>query len=172
MKKLKWMVHVCGVVVILSIMSCGYRFEGGGYLKETVKQVAVQVFKNQSTETGADLTFTNALIQEIIEKTDTRVVDEEIADTFIRGSVKSITFDTLSRSTSESVLERRVSATVDVQLVDKEGEIIWSVTNFATKEDYTVSEDQITDDSNKKQAMEKIALRTAEKLVSKLLINF
>jgi hypothetical protein len=172
MKKSKWIIRVCLFVFFFSTVSCGYRFEGGGYLKETVKRVAVQVFKNQSTETGADLTFTNALIQEIIEKTDTRVVDEQSADTIIRGVVKSITFDTLSRSTTESVLERRVSATVDAQLVNKEGDIIWSVAGFAVKEDYTVSENQLTDDSNKKQAVEKIASRTAEKLVSKLLVNF
>ncbi len=172
MKKLKWMVYIWSLVIILSILSCGYRFEGGGYLKETVKQVTIQVFKNQSMETGADLTFTNALIQEIIEKTDTRVVDGQNADILIKGIVKNISFNTLSRSTSESVLERRISATVDVQMVSKDGGIIWSVADFATHENYTVSENQITDDSNKRQAVEKIAQRTAEKLVSKLLINF
>ncbi len=172
MKNLKWMVSLIFFVNSFLIVSCGYQFEGGGYIKESYTRVAVLLLENQSTETGADLTFTNALIQEIIEKSDTKVVDEKSANAIIKGVVKSITFSTLSRSTTENVLERRVSATMDVKLIDQDGDVIWSVKDFGTSEEYTVSEDQLTDDSNVKAAVDKIALRTAEKLVSKLLTNF
>ena len=88
------------------------------------------------------------------------------------GTIKAITFATLSRSTTESVIERRVTATVDLKLTDKDGDVIWSVKDFTSYEEYTVSEDKITDESNKREAVDKIATRSAEKLISRMMTNF
>jgi len=112
------------------------------------------------------------LIREIIEETDTKIVDAENAVAVIKGTINAITFDTLSRSTTESVIERRVTANVDLQLKNEEGQIVWSVKNFISDEEYKVSEDKITDESNKRAAVDRISIRIAEKLVSKMLSNF
>ncbi len=159
-----------GMLIVLS--ACGYHFEGGGYLDKDITQVAVRVFENKSSETGAGLVFTNALVQEILQKTDTKVVDESVADHVIEGQVEAITFSTLSRSTTDSVLERKVSAVVGLKMKNKDGDIVWSIKNFSSKEEYTVSSDATADESNKRQAVDKIALRSAERLVSKMLNNF
>ena len=169
MKNLKWILYTCLVVFFTS---CGYQFEGGGYINKDVSSVAVRALKNTSSETGAGIAFTNALIQEIIQKTDTKVVEESLASAFLEGTIKGITFTTLSRSTTESVLERRISATVDLKLINREGEVIWSASDFTSYEDYTVSQDNITDEGNKKAAVDKIAIRSAEKLISNLMTNF
>lgn len=171
MKKLK-LVLFSVLFVLSTLTSCGYQFEGGGYLKETVARVSVNVFKNKTSETGADLYFTNELIREINEKTDTRVVDETNNTAAIKGTIKAITFSSVSRSNSESVIERRVSAVLDVKLIDASGDIIWSIKNFSTDEEYTVSDNQVTDESNKQKAVEEIARRSAELLVGKLLVDF
>ncbi len=172
MKNLKRIIFVY-LFVILFFVSCGYRFEGGGYLKDDVTHVAVLALENRSSETGAGITFTNALIQEILQKTDSKVVKESRATAVLKGTVKSITFATLSRSSTESVTERKVSATVDLQLINKDdGEVIWSVKDFTSYEEYTVSTDKVTDESNKKEAVDKIAVRNAEKLVGSMLVNF
>jgi outer membrane lipopolysaccharide assembly protein LptE/RlpB len=169
MKNLKWI--LC-VVLMVFLAACGYQFEGGGYINKDVTRVAVKAFKNNSSETGAGIAFTNALIQEILQKTDTKVVHESRASVFLQGTINGITFATLSRSTTESVIERRVSATMDLNLVNKDGEVIWSVKDFTSNEEYKVSSDQIIDESNKRMAVNKIAVRSAEKLISRLMINF
>ena len=169
MKNLKWILYTCLVVFFAS---CGYQFEGGGYINKDVSSVAVRALKNKSSETGAVIAFTNALIQEIIQKTDTKVVEESRASAFLEGTIKEITFVTLSRSTTESVLERRILALMDLKLINREGEVIWSASDFTSYEDYTVSQDNITDEGNKKAAVDKIAIRSAEKLISKLMTNF
>ncbi len=169
MKKLKWILFACLAVFFAS---CGYRFEGGGYINKDVSLVAVRALKNKSSETGAGIAFTNALIQEIIQKTDTKVVDESRASAFLEGTIKAITFATLSRSTTESVLERRIFATVDLKLINKDGEVIWSASDFTSYDNYTVSVNKITDEGNKKVAVDKIAVRSAEKLISKMMNNF
>lgn len=164
-----------GIILLFSsllVSSCGYQFEGGRYLYENVPDVAVSVMENKSSESGAGITFTNALIREIIEKTDTKVVDASEASMILKGSVNSITFSTLSRSTSESAIERNVSATIDIKLLDRDGAIIWSVKGVSSDEAYTVSEDAIADETNKREAVDIIADRSAEKVVSKMTANF
>ncbi len=163
-------IMLTGLFIVLS--SCGYQLEGGGYLDNNITKVAVSVFENKSSETGAGLTFTNAMVQEILQKTDTVVVDVSLADHIIEGRVDAITFSTLSRSTTDSVLERKVSAIVDLKIKNKDGDVIWSAKNFSSDEDYTVSSDVTADDANKRAAVDKIAIRSAERLVSKMLNNF
>ncbi len=164
---------ITGLIALIALVaSCGYQFEGGGYINEDVTRVAVEVFENKSSETRAGMSFTNELIREIQGKTDTIVVDSSKAARKITGTVNSITFSTLSRSSIETVVERQVKAVIDVQLIGADGEIIWSVKNFSATEPYTVDADTVNDESNKRDAVEKIALRSSERLVSKLLNNF
>ncbi|WDP88881.1 MAG: hypothetical protein HUN04_03670 [Desulfobacter sp.] len=168
MKTLKLGIAVLLIMVVAA--GCGYRLAGGGYVNENVTRVTVGVFENRSSEPGAGVSFTNELIREITSKTDTRVVDE--AGRKIAGTVKSITFATLSRSSSTSVTERRVTAVVDVKLIDAEGEILWSVKDFSAQESYDVSDNSVEDEADKRQAVETIAQRVAERLVSRMTSNF
>ena len=169
MKNLKLILSV----LLFVLTSCGYQFEGGGYLNSDVTHVAVEMMDNKSSATGAGVVFTNALIKEIAEKTDTKLVDDATkAVAVLKGRVNSITFATLSRSTTESVVDRRISANVDMQLVDKDGQIVWSVKNLTSREEYQVSKDKITDDSNKRDAVVKISIRNAEKLVIRMMNKF
>lgn len=158
--------------MVVMVAACGYQFEGGGYINEDVTRLAVDVFENKSSETRAGMSFTNQLIQEIQQKTDTIVVDSSRATRKIKGTINSITFSTLSRTTTESVVERRVTALLDVQLIGPDGEILWSVKNFSSNESYTVAEDTVNDESNKRAAVDKIALRSAERIVSQMISKF
>lgn len=169
MKNFQWMVYLC---LIVFLAACGYQFEGGGFINQNLKRVAVKPLENESSETGAGVVFTNALIREILTKTQTRVVDESTADAVFMGKIKAITFDTLSRTTAETVKEKRVQAIVSLKLVDKNGKVLWSVKDFVTDEEYAVNANQITDESNKRLAVNKIADRVAEKIVSKTQIDF
>ena len=154
------------------IAACGYQFEGGGYINKDVTRVAVKVLENRSAETGADVIFTNALIREILQKTDTKVVDEATATAVLEGTIKAITFSSLSRATVESVIERNVSAVMDLQMVNKAGEVIWSATDLSSNEAYKTSQDMATDEGNRGTALGKIATRSAERIVSRMLSNF
>ncbi len=154
------------------IAACGYQFEGGGYINKDITRVAVKVLENKSSETGADVVFTNALIREILQKTDTKVVDEATATAVLEGTIKSITFSSVSRASVETVIERRVSAVIDLQMLNKEGEVIWSATDLNSSEAYKTTQDTVTDESNKGTALEKIATRSAERIISRMLSNF
>jgi len=56
--------------------------------------------------------------------------------------------------------------------VNKDGEVIWSATDLSSTESYKTSRDIAADEGNKGTALEKIAARTAERIVSRMLSNF
>lgn len=151
---------------------CGYRLEGSGQVHPGVKRVAVHVFENKTTQTRAGTWFTNELIREIQEKTDTRVVDDATASRRIKGTVKSITFSTLSRSSTENVVERKVTAVVDVRLLGPGNDTLWSVKNFSSSEDYAVAADTMDDENNIREAVRIISERVSERLVSLMAADF
>ena len=170
MKKcIAWLV-VASVLIIGS--GCGYRLEGGGFINNNVSRVSVVIFENKTTESRAGISFTNELIREITAKTDTIVVDADSATRKISGTVQSITFSTLSRSSSEDVTEREVNAMVDVVLTGAGGKILWSVKRFSATESYKVSDISVDDEANKREAVDLIAERVAERLVSQMTNDF
>jgi len=158
--------------LIAMVGACGYRLEGGGYINQGVSQVAVTVFENRSSETRAGVSFTNQLVQEIQAKTDTVVVDVGRTTRKIVGVVNSITFSALARTSTETVVERQVTAVVDIQLVGPGGEIIWSVKNMVATESYQVKSNRVDDTASKQKAIDKIARRTAERVISQMMNNF
>ena len=169
MKQMKLLISI---LACLLVSACGYQLQGGGYLNNDVTRIYVRVFENKSSETGAGVVFTNALVEEIIRVTDTKVVNENLADYVIEARVNSITFSVLSRSTTDAVTERKVVSSVDLKILDKNKNAVWSVKNFTTHEEYTVSDDVTVDDANKTEAIDKAAVRNAEQLVSRMLSNF
>ncbi len=151
---------------------CGYRLAGGGFIHDDVTRVSVAIFENKSTESRAGISFTNELIREITAKTDTIVVADGNATRKISGTVQSITFSTLSRSSSEEVTERQVNAKISVVLTGAGGKILWSVKNFSANESYEVFSSTVDEDANKREAVDLIAERVAERLVSQMTNDF
>jgi len=162
--------------MIISILmigpGCGYRLAGGGFINNDVTRVSVAIFENKSTESRAGISFTNEMIREITAKTDTIVVGDGNATRNISGTVQSITFSTLSRSSSEDVTERQVNAKINVVLTGTGGNILWSVKNFSATESYEVSSSTVDDEANKREAVDLIAERVAERLVSQMINDF
>ncbi len=169
MKLFKWNI-ILGVVLVFA--SCGYHFEGGGFINEDIQNISVQVLNNRSSESGIEVVFTNALIKQILQVTDTKVTKVDQSTHVLEGTVNAITFQTLSRSTTESVVERRITAILDLRIIDNSGNTLWSVKDFSTTEEYTVSADNVTDENNKRIAVNEIADKAAEKLVGKMLNTF
>jgi outer membrane lipopolysaccharide assembly protein LptE/RlpB len=159
-----------GLVMVAS--GCGYRLEGGGHVSPGVTRVGVGVFENKTAQTHAGVDFTNALIREIQDRTDTEVVDPDHAAFLINGVIKGITFSTLSRSSTETVTERRVTAVVDVQLVAADKVVRWSVAGLSASESYVVAPDKIDDEAKIRFAIDVIAARIADRIVSQMAADF
>lgn len=160
------------VILVILLGSCGYRFVTGGLLPGKIKTVAVKVFENNSFYSGAENAFTNALIQEIIQNSGTRVVSVDKAQAVISGTIRSVTFSGLSRTALDQVLERRVVAVIDIEMTDETGEVVWQLKNYKGVEDSTVSSENVSDEASKKETINKAALKMAQKIVGKMLDDF
>jgi len=68
-------------------MGAATRSIPGGY-----RQISVPVFKNKTQETGIEVSFTNALIQEFQRSRIARVVDNSLSEVAVVGSIDNIQY--------------------------------------------------------------------------------
>ncbi|MCK5313231.1 MAG: hypothetical protein KAJ62_14035 [Desulfobacteraceae bacterium] len=163
---------IVSILIISCVASCGYKFSGGGLLPGKTKLVAIKMFENKSSETGAEIIFTNALSVELMGESDSQVVAFKDADAYFVGIVKSVSISTLTRTSDDAVIERKVSAVIDLKMMDKDGKILWFVKNFKGREEFRVTTENITDMASRTIALRKIAGRIAQKVVSRMLDDF
>ena len=168
--KIYFSVWISAALIVLS--GCGYGFQSRGPIRGNVQTVHVKLFKNKSFESGAETIFTSALINEVMDRSTTDVVDEEKADAVFTGTIKSVSLRALTRNTDGSVKERRVSATIDLELVAEGGEVLWSVYDFKKSEDYSAESDNITDMESRSESVREIAASMAETLVGRMIDDF
>ena len=164
-----------GVLVFLLtawLTGCGYTFSNSGPLPGNVSQVSVTMFENNSFEVGAESIFTSALIRELLQKSDAMVVDRGKAEAVITGTIRSITVGALTRTADDAVVERQVSAVIDLDMVDSNGEVIWSVRSFSSNEAFTAKSDNAMDEAGKREAIEKIAARISERIIDRMRDRF
>jgi len=163
-------VSISAVLILLA--GCGYGFQSRGALQGNVQTVHVPLFKNRSFQSGAETVFTSAFINEVMDRSTTEVVDNENAQALFRGTIKSVSLRALTRNTDGSVKERRVSATIDLELVGKGGEVLWSAYDYRKSEEYSAESDNITDMQSRSESIKEIADSMAEALLGRMIDDF
>jgi hypothetical protein len=151
------------------IGACGYRFAGDGEFPGGAKQLFVSVLENRSAETGLEVPMTNALIFELTRsRGDAYARDPAAADAVLTGVIRSLRTVTISRQSSQVSLRRRVTAYVDLSLTDREGKTVWKVRRFSAKQEYDVGDDKSGTERNRKEALESLSSKFAEKVIIRL----
>ncbi|WP_212637864.1 LPS assembly lipoprotein LptE [Desulfocicer vacuolatum] len=154
------------MIIALLLGGCGYHIQGNTPLPAGIKAVHVTLFENRSGESGVENTFTDLFIDELLMKTDAKVTDEAHARGFVTGIIRSISVGDLTRSSDDAVLQGLVRATMDLSMADETGNVVWGVKGYSDSKVYTASSSNVTDESAKQEAVEYIARRLSEKLVS------
>jgi outer membrane lipopolysaccharide assembly protein LptE/RlpB len=149
-------------MVLMMIWGCGYRFTGGGDFPFQVKNVFIPVFENRTSETGIERVVTNDFIYELTRSSKVSVVEKEMADAVLWGNITSLSTQTLSRSGTQTPLERQVRMFLDLKLTDSQGKVLWAARGFSDDESYEVSKDKFTTEKNKRNAIETLSKRMAE----------
>jgi hypothetical protein len=164
-------------IVILSLLpltlaACGYRFAGGGSLPDGVEAVAMGVFDNRSGETGVEGIISNDIIYEFTRNGKRLSPGSETADATLSGTVLSVTTSSVSRKNVHSVVERRVTVSISLRLVDAEGALIWQDSGLSESEEYEVASDEGTTEMNKRGAITELSGRLAEKAYYRMTEEF
>ena len=157
------------IFITLFLISCGYRFAGSGNMPNGITTVSVSMFKNDTNQTNAGTIFTNAFVYELNKK-KIKISDETVADGVFKGTIKNITIDSVSRTEATSMV-KKIATTIKVLLNDKNGNEIWGKT-ITKYEEFDNSDDIITFENNKTEALKKLSAKIAETIYNDITSNF
>jgi len=132
MGRLPWV-----LVAVWALAGCGYK--AGFNLPPHLRTFAVNTFTNKTLEKDLDFEFTQALIQEILAKTQLRVARPEVADLVINGEIDELDRQTiLDRRYGEKVVVSHVLY-VNVEMLDRQNEqVFFQGRRISREADYNV----------------------------------
>jgi Lipopolysaccharide-assembly len=168
--KAKYLFLWISFVLLFWTYGCGYRFAGGGSLPAGVKKVFVSILENRTSETGLENTLTQSLIYEFTRNKTS--ASKERSDAVFSGIIKSMKTGSISRTSGQTTVERRVILTLDLQLSRKDGRILWARNGISESEAYDVSENKLTTERNLREALSKLSERLAERIYNQLTEDF
>jgi outer membrane lipopolysaccharide assembly protein LptE/RlpB len=160
------------IVILLFFSACGYRFAGSGNLPGGIQTVAIEIFENRTTETGLENIITNDLIYEFTRKGRRVQKDSKKAEAVLTGVIGSERITTISRQAQQSALARRVTIVVSLKLTGSDGGVKWSASGISEFQDYNVTSDKQANEISKRQAIENLSKKLAEKVYNRLTDDF
>jgi outer membrane lipopolysaccharide assembly protein LptE/RlpB len=153
--------------------ACGYRFSGSGELPDDIEKIFIEVFKNRTSKAGIERVVTNQLIFEFTRQKERILAsDATDADATLKGVIKKIRTKTISRKGTEVANEREVIMTLDVRLINQNGDVIWTARALSDRQAYDVSGSKLENDRNESLAISRLSERISERIFSRLTDDF
>lgn len=123
------LVRVLAFVLLSPLLTgCSY-YSTSGSLPAHLKTVAVPLFENDSLEYGISELVTDALIEELVRDNVLKVVDEERADSLLRGRIVRAHDEPFTYTAEEEAREYRFRILSEVSYYDvKRSRMIWEET--------------------------------------------
>ncbi len=167
-RKALWVILVVWVV----FSACGYRFAGSGSFPAGIKTISISIFENRTAETGLENIVTNDLIYEVARSKEVALIRKDKAAANLSGVIVSTRTASISRSSVDTSLERRVTVTLNLKLTNTSGIIIWSAQGVAESEAYVVEDDKQATEQNRQDAISRASKRLAENIYNRLTEDF
>ncbi|MFO7665738.1 MAG: LPS assembly lipoprotein LptE, partial [Desulfobacterales bacterium] len=124
-----------------------------------------------TAESGIENVITNDIIYEFIRNGRAAAKIDD-ADAYLTGIIESANDEAISRQSSQTSLERRITVILSLKLKDKSGKIIWSRKSISADQAFAVTADKYETEKNKSAAIELLSKRLAENVYNRLTDNF
>jgi len=163
------------IFCIVAVSACGYRFAGQGQFPKGVQHIFIEVFENQTSQSGIEREVTNQVIFEFTRQRQKNLASSaRDADAVLKGVIRSVSTRTISRVGTELASQREVVMTVDLRLIQQGvGKVLWSANGLSDKEAYDVVENsKLATDQNENLAISKLSERISERIFSRLTNDF
>ena len=164
-------------LLALFLPACGYRMANRAVpsLPQTVRTIAVPIFRNETFRFKIEETLTRAVIREMLSRTSYRMQSGEVgSDAVMNGVVTSIysspiVFDPASGRTTEVLIT--VGLRVSVQDTATR-QMLFEANDLVFREPYQISSDPTTYFGEDQAAVERLSRQVASSLVATLIGNF
>ena len=163
------------ILSILALTACGYRFAGQGTFPKGVELIYIEVFENLTSKTGIERVVTNQVVFEFTRQRDKSIASgTEKADAVLKGVIRTIRTQTISRVGTEVASQREVTMTIDLKLVTQDGEeVIWAAKGITDRQAYDVDQNsQLATDQNENIAIARLSERMSERIFGRLTNDF
>jgi outer membrane lipopolysaccharide assembly protein LptE/RlpB len=153
--------------------ACGYRFAGSGELPDNLEKIFIEVFKNSTSKAGIERVVTNQLVFEFTRQREKILANDATnADATLKGVIKKIRTKTISRVGTEVANQREVIMTIDLRLINQNGDVIWTAKGLSDRQAYDVSDSKLENDRNESLAIARLSERISERIFSRLTDDF
>jgi outer membrane lipopolysaccharide assembly protein LptE/RlpB len=158
----------------LVLVHCGYYLRGtGSALPQHIKRVEVPMFKNMTTRFDLDVTLTQSVINELLNRGKVEVTsDSGAADAILIGEINA--FNVIPIAFTDQSTADRYTITVVAKVVLRDlinQRPIFSNPSFVYQEEYEVPQGT-SFETWESEAISKVAEKFASSLVSTLLEGF
>ncbi len=159
------------------LASCGYTLVGkaNNLLAPTVHTVQVPAFVNHTTRVELEQRVTQAVAEEFVSRGRLKLVNAPAdADVILRGSIDSFGIFPVSFNAQGRATQYQISITANIVLVDHRADdkVLWKNDQYRFAENYQVNAESTDALTEETRAINEIALRFAESLVTNLLEGF
>jgi ABC-type uncharacterized transport system auxiliary subunit len=159
---------IAGLALLLFGLGCGYRSVGGSRLEaEGIEQIEIKFFENESAQPGFELMLAEALVEEFERRGQlTPLYGRRAgrADLVLAGAIRSVDVRPAAFSSVGLALENEIQVRLRVKLSRRGGDLIWEYERFGLEERFRSSADASVRDSNREQALRKLASDAAGRI--------
>ncbi len=107
----------CLLIVFAMISGCGYSTKS--LISRNINSIYIPIFDNTTFRRGLEFDLAKAVKDEIMSRTNLRIVQKESADTILYGTIVDFTESVLIQNVRDDIVESRVEIYVDIKLVDR-----------------------------------------------------
>jgi outer membrane lipopolysaccharide assembly protein LptE/RlpB len=165
------------VLTGLSTMTgCGYALVGhSNFLPPTIKSIEVPSFVNRTTRVELEQRVTQAVADEFVSRGRLRLVSSPTdADVILHGSIDTFGIYPVAFNSQGRATQYQISITANINLVDHrhEDKVLWKNDQYRFTENYAINLDSTNAFDQETTAINEIAQRFAQALVTNLLEGF
>jgi outer membrane lipopolysaccharide assembly protein LptE/RlpB len=166
----------CSVLALLLATGCGYALVGtGNSLPPHVKAIQVPSFVNKTTRVELEQLVTQSVAEEFVSRGRLRLVTNPAdADAVLRGSIDSFGIFPIATNPQGRATQYQISITAKIELLDRRNDdkVLWKNDQYRFTENYQVDIASTDAFDQESRAIQEIAVRFAETLVTSLLEGF
>ncbi len=154
------------ILIFLFLSSgCGYHFRRGESPYHDIKNIFIEVVRNNTKEAGIEKYFTSSLYDEFTKSKIFSLVSREDADAVLETALISYSVGPVFFDPDNRAIEYRVYLIIRAVLRNKNGLIIFDSGEISKEDSYFVAEGSVIDiKRNEYETVDIVARNTAEEI--------